>query len=289
MLFSGRFRILNYAMRKWLWPLVVVLLAVAVLSLIVALQRERAQTAVLDTRLSSQMRLLAQAGRVETWKTSAARARDDVYRKEVTDRFHQVYYDGQSWEQNVWLGVKAQQNPNDAWIIQELIHEQKPDFIVETGTLQGGSALLWLTILEQVNPNARVITVDIEDQVTTARDHPLWKKVDVVLGSSTDPGVIAEVKRRVGNGKVLLILDSLHTRDHVLRELELYSPLVGVGGYIVVQDSNLNGRPVMPEYGPGPGEAVDDFLAKNKSFVQDRQRERLLMTMHPGGYLKRVS
>jgi cephalosporin hydroxylase len=97
------------------------------------------------------------------------------------------------------------------------------------------------------------------------------------------------VKRRVGNGKVLLILDSLHTRDHVLRELELYSPLVGVGGYIVVQDSNVNGRPVMPEHGPGPGEAVDDFLAKNKNFVQDKQRERLLLTMHPGGYLKRVS
>ena len=276
-------------MRKWLYLLVVVLLCVAVISLIVALQHERAQNEVLDTRLSSQHRLLAQAGRVETWKTASGRAQDEAYRKEVTDRFHQIFYDGQGWELNTWLGVKTQQNPNDVWIIQELIHEQKPDFVVETGTLNGGSALLWLTILEQVNPNARVITVDIEDQITTARNHPLWKKVDFLLGSSTEPRVVADVKRRVGNGKVLLILDALHTRDHVLRELEMYSPLVGVGGYIVVQDSNVNGRPVMPEYGPGPGEAVDDFLAKNKNFVQDRQRERLLMTMHPGGYLRRVS
>ena len=276
-------------MRKWLWPLVVVVLVVALVALIIALQQARAQTQVLDARLSSQHRLLAQAGRVGTWKTASARVQDDAYRKEVTDRFHQIFYDGQGWEQNTWLGVKTQQNPNDVWIIQELIHEQKPDFVVETGSLQGGSALLWLTILEQVNPNARVITVDIEDQITAARNHPLWKKVDFLLGSSTEPRIVAEVKRRVGNGKVLLILDALHTRDHVLRELEMYSPLVGVGGYIVVQDSNVNGRPVMPEYGPGPGEAVDDFLAKNKNFVQDKTRERLLMTMHPGGYLKRVS
>jgi cephalosporin hydroxylase len=279
-------------MRKWLLLLLIIVLVVGAFGFLqIAHQRKADEQSqrigLLETELQSKTRELQRVERAAGWKPGQSDSRSEAYRKEIVERFHRVYYDGQSWEQNQWLGVKTQQNPNDVWITQEIIYEMKPDFIVETGTLEGGSALLWATILEQVNPNGRVITIDIEDQVSEARNHPLAKKVDFLVGSSTAPEIIAEVKRRVGNGKVLVILDSDHRRDHVLRELELYSPLVGVNGYIIVQDSNVNGRPVQPEYGPGPGEAIEEFLKRNNQFVQDRSRERLLMTMHPGGFLRR--
>jgi cephalosporin hydroxylase len=87
---------------------------------------------------------------------------------------------------------------------------------------------------------------------------------------------------------VLVILDSDHRENHVSRELELYSELVKPGGYLIVQDTNINGHPVLPRYGPGPMEAVQKFLAdKGKSFQVDKTRERLLFTMHPSGYLQR--
>jgi cephalosporin hydroxylase len=87
---------------------------------------------------------------------------------------------------------------------------------------------------------------------------------------------------------VLVILDSLHTREHVLSEIKAYAPLVPVGGYLIVQDSNVNGHPVYPAHGPGPMEALEEFLASTDEFVADRSRERMLLSMHPKGYLKRV-
>ena len=83
--------------------------------------------------------------------------------QEVVDRFHKLYYDSQIWVTTRWLGVPTAQNPNDAWIHQEIIAQVKPDFIVEAGTWHGGSAALWATILQQVNPEGRVITIDIND------------------------------------------------------------------------------------------------------------------------------
>jgi len=85
----------------------------------------------------------------------------------------------------------------------------------------------------------------------------------------------------------MAILDSDHARDHVLRELELYGPLVTPGCYVIVEDTNVNGHPVSPEFGPGPREAVDEFLRRNDDFEVDRERERLLMTFNPSGYLRR--
>ena len=224
--------------------------------------------------------------------------------RKVVDRFHELSYDQQfrhmrhggdfrvatdDYTPSKWLGVITQQNPNDVWIHQEIIAEQKPDFIVETGTLLGGGALLWATILAQVNPEGRVITVDIEDRVKEAKEHPLWKRsVDQIVGSSTDPKVVDEVKRRVAGKKVLVLLDSDHSMKHVLAELKLYAPLVAPGGYVIVQDGNVNGHPVVPEFGPGPYEAAEAFLAADDRFIADRSRERFLFTMHPKGYLKRV-
>ncbi|MBM4299600.1 MAG: hypothetical protein FJ143_17810, partial [Deltaproteobacteria bacterium] len=209
--------------------------------------------------------------------------------QEVVDRFHKHFYDSQVWMSTKWLGIPTAQNPNDAWIHQELIAQVKPDIIVETGTWHGGSAALWATILQQVNPEGRVITLDINDNVSAAKELPIVKeKVEFLLGSSVDPALVAEVTKRVQGKKVLVILDSDHRKPHVLAEMKAYGPLVSKDSYMIVQDTNANGHPVLEKFGPGPMEAVEEFLATNDQFRPDREAERLMFTMHPKGYLKRV-
>jgi cephalosporin hydroxylase len=210
--------------------------------------------------------------------------------KAVVNRFNELWYSsGTTWRDNRWMGIPTLQNPMDVWIIQELLVETKPDFVVEAGSYHGGSAAIWAMVLEQVNPKGRVITIDIEDMMKEARDLQIVReRVDFLLGSSTAPEIVADVARRVKGRSVLLVLDSLHTKDHVLNELRLYSPLVQPGGYVVVQDTHTNGHPVAPDFGPGPYEAVEEFLKGNPNFAVDRTRERLLSTCSPNGYLKRL-
>jgi len=208
---------------------------------------------------------------------------------EVIRRFTTIWIDSrQTWPYNRWLGVRTEQNPNDVWIIQEIIAEVKPDFVIETGTLHGGSAALWAMILEQVNPKGRVITVDIADKRAKKLPPIAAEKVDFLIGSSTDTEIVAGIAQRVHGKKVVVILDSAHDKDHVLAELRAYSPMVLEASYLIVQDSNVNGHPAWPDYGPGPFEAIDEFLAENDEFRVDKSRERLLFTMHPNGYLRRV-
>lgn len=210
--------------------------------------------------------------------------------QQVVNRFHQIFYEnGNTHWLNRWLGVSTLQNPNDAWMVQEIISEIKPDFVVEAGTYHGGSAALWAMVLEQVNPSGRVISIDIEDRSETARKLRICQeRVDFIIGSSTDPSIVEQVKQRTEGGTVLVILDSAHNKSHVLEEMNLYAPLVSPGSYLLVQDSNVNGHPVKPDYGPGPMEALEEFLEDNEGFEIDRNRERLLFTMHPRGYIKRL-
>ena len=224
--------------------------------------------------------------------TSGAHAKDKASdRRQLIDRFLELWTSPleKTVFENRWLGVKTLQNPNDMWITQEILFEVKPDFLVEAGTYHGGSAALWAMILEQINSDARVITIDIEDQVTEARELDIFRrKVDFLIGGSTDPEILAEVKRRTKGKKVVVLLDSAHDKDHVLNELNAYSPLVGVGSYVIVQDTIVNGHPIWPEHGPGPYEAVEEFLATNDQFKPDRARERMLVTFSRKGYLKRI-
>jgi cephalosporin hydroxylase len=207
----------------------------------------------------------------------------------VVDQFHKLFYDSEVWKSTKWLGIPTAQNPNDAWIHQELIAQVKPDFIVEAGTWNGGSAALWATILQQLNPDGRVITIDIKDFVSVAKELPIVKeKIDFLIGSSTDPAIVAEVEKRVKGKKVLVILDSDHSKDHVLAEMKAYAPLVSKDSYMIVQDSNVNGHPVFKDFGPGPMEAINEFLATNDQFRSDTDAERLMFTMHPKGFLRKI-
>jgi cephalosporin hydroxylase len=208
-------------------------------------------------------------------------------KEEVIELFHKIYYFSNTWKNMSWMGVTALQNPNDMWVVQEIIYETQPDYIIETGPFHGGGSLFPATILEAGGGEGKVLTIDIEPHVKEAKRSPLFKKrVEVLTGSSTDPELVGKIAERVKGKNVMVLLDSDHRRDHVYNELKAYAPMVGPGNYIVVQDSNLNGHPVLPEYGPGPQEALQDFLKENKDFEIDKTREKFLVSFFPNGYLK---
>ncbi len=208
----------------------------------------------------------------------------------AADRFHQIWYDNLgTWRESKWMGITTMQNPMDLWVTQEIIFETKPDVIVECGAFHGGSAVIWSMLLEQIHPSGRVISIDIEDRMTEARALPIvQKRVEFMVASSTAPETVARIAEQVKGKRVLIVLDSDHSKNHVLNELRAYAPLIHVGGYLIVQDSNVNGHPALATFGPGPMEAIDEFMAGNTDFVIDRSRERLLFTFSPRGFLKRV-
>ena len=174
--------------------------------------------------------------------------------------------------------------PTDLWIYQELIVERRPDLIIETGTHHGGSALFMAMICDQLGAG-EVVSVDIDGDPA----RPSHPRIEYITASSTDPGVVADLTARAAGKRVMVILDSDHSEAHVAAEMRCYAPLVQVGDYLIVEDSNINGHPTFVDFGPGPMEAIDGFLGETDEFVVDEQRERLLMTLNPRGYLRRVA
>lgn len=207
--------------------------------------------------------------------------------EELMKLFHELPVWESLWIQN----VRIIKNPLDLWMMQQIIYEVRPDFIVETGTWYGGSALYWAHTLNGMGLNdSRVLTVDIGDFTWAASSHFLWKKyVQFFRGSSTDPGIVSEIARMVKGRKTLVTLDSDHSMKHVLRELRMYSPMISPGSYLVVEDTHLDGVPTHPEQGPGPYAAVLRFLREggSKDFEQDFSRETMALTFNPGGWLRR--
>jgi cephalosporin hydroxylase len=208
-------------------------------------------------------------------------------RDTIVRQFHRLYYHSldRTWKNTYYRGVTIWKCPLDLWLYQELLHQLRPALIVETGTAFGGSAYFLGDLCDTLGLDARILTIDIEEQPSRP-EHP---RVTYVSASSTDPAVVAQVRAAApADGTVLVILDSDHSRDHVLAELRAYADLVTVGSYVVVEDTNVNGHPAYPEFGPGPMEAVDDFLAEDSRFVVDESLEKFFMTFNPRGYLKKV-
>ncbi|MGH2711243.1 MAG: CmcI family methyltransferase [Actinomycetota bacterium] len=206
----------------------------------------------------------------------------------VVDAFHGYYYDsaehGGTWKNTFWLGVATEKCPLDLWIYQEMLHELKPDLIVETGTRWGGSALFLASMCDLIG-NGRIITIDVD----VPGKRPTHDRIEYLMGSSTSAPITENVREHAESAaSVLVVLDSDHSRDHVMDELRAYAPLVTTGSYVVVEDTNVNGNPVLPHFGPGPMEAVDEFLRETEDFVIDREREKLLLTFNPRGFLRRL-
>jgi cephalosporin hydroxylase len=209
-----------------------------------------------------------------------------VLRRTVVESFHRLFYDNgaRTWSNTTWLGVSLQKCPLDLWVYQELLVSLKPAVIVECGTAFGGSAL-YLASLCELLENGEVITIDVEART----DRPVHERITYLNGSSTDSATLSSVDQFIGGrSPVLVLLDSDHSKEHVLSELRLYGPLVTPGSYLVVEDSNINGHPVLPNFGPGPKEAIDEFLESDTEFCVDRSQEKYFLTFNPSGFLRRA-
>lgn len=209
----------------------------------------------------------------------------DELRRTIVDQFHRLYYHDseRTWRATRYRGVGILKCPLDLWVYQEVVHRLRPELIVETGTAHGGSAYFLGDLCDTVG-GGRIVSIDIE-----AAERPVHPRVTYLHGSSVDPSIIGEVTARLpSDGPVLVILDSDHRQGHVRRELEVYAPMVSVGSYIVVEDSNVHGHPALPSFPAGPREALDAFLAGTGDFVVDEALEKFMMTFNPRGFLRRV-
>lgn len=213
---------------------------------------------------------------------AAFRVARQLDRRAIT-RAHDVFYASNAWTKATWLGAQALKNPLDLWVYQEILFETRPELIVETGTYRGGSAFFLASMCDLLGAG-EVVSIDIEPMRV---DYPQHPRITYLAGrSSTDPEVLGEVRARADGRSVLVVLDSDHSQAHVEAELEAYAPLVPVGGYVIVEDSNI-GR-IREDLMPGPLQAVETFLSRSDEFEIDREREKFLITFNPSGYLRRV-
>lgn len=203
-----------------------------------------------------------------------------------------------------WMGRPVIQLPEDLIRVQEVIYAVKPDVIVETGVAHGGSLVFYATLCKAME-KGRVIGVDVEIRPHNRRAieaHPLFPLITLVEGSSIDPAIVGKVKALVRPGEqVMVILDSCHTKAHVLAELEAYAPLVGVGSYIVAADGVMEQLVGAPRTQPdwtwnNPKQAALEFVSKNPAFAivepafpfnEGSVVERV--TYWPGGFIKRIA
>ena len=226
-----------------------------------------------------------------------AMAEDAVLRAKALDVV--VESDRHNWSyQWSWLGVPIIQMPPDIIATQEVIWETRPQVIIETGIARGGSLILYASILELIG-EGRVVGIDIDirdHNRQSIESHPLSKRIAMFEGSSIDPELVDRIRGDIaGAERVMVILDSNHTHEHVLKELRLYAPLVTEGQMLIVADTVVEDIPAQEHrprpWGPGnnPGTACTQFLQENDRFNRDPFiNAKLLISSSPGGYLRCV-
>lgn len=209
-------------------------------------------------------------------------------KESAAEHYHRWYYDTEVWQGVTFMGVPCYKSVADMWNYQEILSELKPALIVEFGTRFGGSALYFSVMGRAINPALRVLSVDIshEDVYPAVFGD---SAIQLMTASSVDPSVAVAVEhlRQVFPGPVFYILDSDHRKPHVLAEMELLRPLVRTGDYLVVEDGNINGNPVLPGWGEGPYEAIQEYVARYPGDYEfDRQREEKFgFSFAPNGFL----
>lgn len=197
-----------------------------------------------------------------------------------------------------WMGVPIIQSPTDIVVTQEIIWETKPQLIIETGVARGGSAIFYASLFENIG-EGRVLGIDIDirpHNLDSIQQHKMSKHIDLIQGSSIDRSIVEQVKTYADRyDRVMVILDSNHTHDHVLAELELYAPMVTKGQFLIVADTSieyftpLEDRPRPWGIGDNPKTAMDTYLATTNRFEKDDfYNNKLILTCSPQGYLRCV-
>jgi len=206
--------------------------------------------------------------------------------------FHVLYYENQVWTVNTsWMGNIIQKCPLDLWLYQEIIYATKPDLIIETGSGFGGSILYLANLLDIIYKDnldkGKVISIDCE-----GKKRPIHNRITYINDISITENVISQLTKvieKTSSLSVMAILDSDHSKDYVLSELEIYSKFVTKDNYLIVEDTNIN--PLTPDgiMLEGPYMAVRNFIKKHSEFIIDNSMHKHLLTFNPYGYLKRIS
>jgi len=198
-----------------------------------------------------------------------------------------------------WMGRPIIQFPQDMIAMQEIIWACKPDLIIETGIAHGGSLIYYASLMEMMQLDGYVLGIDIDIRTHNRAEidaHPMRKRIQMIQGSSIATDTVAEVAKHVqGKKSVMVILDSNHTHEHVLQELQQYAPFVSKGNYLVVFDTLVEDMPDDLVHdrpwgkGNNPKTAVREFLKSNDQFEIDKAVEaKILITVAPDGFLKRM-
>jgi cephalosporin hydroxylase len=194
-----------------------------------------------------------------------------------------------------WLGLPIIKFPNDILVMQEVIWRVKPDIIIETGIARGGSLIFFASLLKLINKKGLVVGIDIDikkNNQIAIRKHPLYKHIKLLKGSSTSKKIVEKLNKYLFKKKVLVVLDSMHTENHVLQELEIYSKIVTKNSYLIVQDTfveffpknHFKNRPW--DKGNNPLTAIKKFLKSNKNYsIDENISAKAGITENPMGYL----
>lgn len=211
------------------------------------------------------------------------------YRQSIADWI--IYHQEKiHFHQMTWMGVKVLKNPMDCWIYQEILHQVRPDVVVEIGSLAGGSTLFFCHLLDLIG-HGQVVSVD-KDRSRYRIKHTRLRDI---TGDCSDPAVVAQVQAACHGSRVLIIHDADHSKQAVLRDLRNYADLVTLGSYFIVEDGIVDvftgpsSKRLRWDNRPGPLAAIREFLLEDNRFTVDNERERYLITSNPCGFLKRVA
>jgi len=205
--------------------------------------------------------------------------------------YHLWYYNTGVWQQTTWMGVQTYKSPMDMWNYQEILVSLQPSLVIEFGTWHGGSALFFSSVMRQVGRPYVVVSVDITASRISeqAKSDP---NIRLLTMSSGSPEARESIKTLRQNfpGPAFAILDSDHSRQHVLAEMVNLRDILVAGDYLVVEDSNINGHPVQKSFGPGPYEAIQEYFRMfPRDYDHDFERERKFgFSFAPNGFLRRL-
>jgi len=206
----------------------------------------------------------------------------------AAEQYLRWFYDTGVWKRMHYRGVRILKLPSDLWNYQEIFAEQRIEWVLETGTRHGGSALYFADLLRANRAPGRVISVDVDAASNAVRAD---ERIDFLIGDSGSREIAQRIAGMLptARGALFMILDADHRKAHVLRELEVLVPLLRRGDYLVVEDSCVNGHPVRPDFGPGPYEAILEFLAARPGVLEpDAAREaKFGATFSPRGYFRK--